>query len=487
MDVRPKKRSGRGRLLGLAVGLLSFGVIAGGVAAVVLLWRIDRTPREFAAELQQPEIISQPVVGGVANFAADLLNRADRLVQPKAVSLPGSLGASASRSGETPDGRLLLVSSLQELSDAAAGASPGDIIQIQPGQYHFSGTAIHFSTRGTAADPIVVRAARLGDVVIESDGVETFKVTAPFWRFENLSMRGVCANHSVCEHAFHVVAGASDTVIRNNLMVDYNAHIKINGENGRFPDHGVVEGNTMTNTVPRVTENPIAPVDLVAANDWVIRGNIIADFVRAPGKIGETPYGGFVKGEGEGNVMERNVVLCEWKLRGVPGEEVGLSLGGAGTGLPYRRMNGLSGLEQVGGVIRDNLVAFCSGDGIYVNRSARSAIDHNTLLDTAGIQVRFVESSATVTANIVDGAIRKRDGSALQTRDNAKPFLPGLFVGLHPQRGWFRDPAAFDLAWLKQPPSLTETDSRVDLCGQERVANSPPGAFDDYSGCLGGQ
>jgi hypothetical protein len=471
----------RGLILGCAA---AFG--AGMTAAVTLRW-MDRTPREWAAELERPALRNEPVIGPAASLVAHWLTRADRLVPQGTVSLPGSPGASIDRSGDIPAGRLRLVSSLQQLADAAASAEPGDVIQIQPGRYRFSGIAIHFSRPGTAAAPIVVRAARLGDAVIESDGVETLKVTGPFWRFENLSMQGVCADHSRCEHAFHVVAGATDAVIRNNLLVDYNAHIKINGEDGQFPDHGVIEGNTMTDTAPRVTENPIAPVDLVAANEWVIRGNIITDFIRAPGKGGEPPYGGFVKGEGEGNVLERNLVVCEWKLRDVPGERVGLSLGGGGTGMPFRRMKGLSGFEQVGGVVRDNLVAFCSDDGIYVNRSARSIIDHNTLLDTAGIDVRFIESSATVTANIVDGAIRKREGSSLQSWDNAMPFLPGLFAGLHPQRSLFRDPAALDLAWRKAPPPLAETEPRADLCGQERGPASPPGAFGDYAACLNSQ
>jgi parallel beta-helix repeat protein len=486
-DVRPKQRSFARRAFGLSLGLAAFGIMAGGVTAGVVVWQMDQTPREWANRLLRPDIAEQPLLGSAAGLAASLLNQADRLVPAKTATLPGSLGASAERSGTVPDGRLRPVSSLQELRDAAGDALPGDVIQIQPGLYHFTGSAIHLNRPGTAAAPIVVRAARLGDVVIESDGVETLKVSAPFWRFENLSMRGVCADHSECEHAFHVVAGGGNAVIRNNLLVDYNAHIKINGEDGLFPDHGLVEGNTMTDTAPRVTANPIAPVDLVAANEWVIRGNIIADFIRAPGQGGEPPYGGFVKGEGEGNVLERNLVVCEWTLRGIPGERVGLSLGGGSTGMPFRRMKGLSGFEQVGGVVRDNLVASCSDDGIYVNRSARSVIDHNTLLDTAGIDVRFIESSATVTANIVDGAIRKRDASSLQSRDNAMPFLPELFVGLHPQRGFFRDPAALDLAWDRQPAGLADAARRVDLCGRQRPANAPPGAFGDFGDCLAGQ
>ena len=178
-------------------------------------------------------------------------------------------------------------------------------------------TPIKFSQPGTAAAPITLRAARLGDAVIQSDTVETFHVSAPFWRFENLIMRGVCSDHTNCEHAIHIVGGATDVLIRNNRFEDYNAHIKINGEGGSFPDRGVIEGNTFTDTAPRITDNPVTPIDLVAASDWHIRTNIIADFVR--GNDARATYGAFVKGAGEGNVIERNLVVCEWKLRGVPG------------------------------------------------------------------------------------------------------------------------------------------------------------------------
>jgi hypothetical protein len=418
------------------------------------------------------------VLGAVADTTATWLIHADRLaVVAGPVALPASLGAAAERSGGLPGGSLRPVASLQALAAAVADARPGDVIQIQPGQYRLSGAPIRITQPGTAAAPIVVRAARLGEVVIESDAVVAFKVMAPYWRFENLSLRGVCADHSDCEHALHVVGGGAFTVIRNNLMADYNAHIKINGEDGQFPDGGVVEGNTLTETAPRVTTNPIAPVDLVAASNWIIRGNIITDFIRQ-GDTGEPPYGGFVKGEGEDNVMERNLVICEWRIHNVPGQRVGLSLGGGGTGMPYRRLQGRSGFEQVGGVIRDNLIAFCSDDGIYLNHAARSVVDHNTLLDTAGIDVRFIESSATVTANIVDGAIRTRDEASLHSWDNAMPFLPGLFAGWHPQRGFYRDPATLD---------LPNTDPHIDLCGHRRGDHAPPGAFDEYAGCLNSQ
>jgi hypothetical protein len=109
------------------------------------------------------------------------------------------------------------------------------------------------------------------------------------------------------------------------------------------------------------------------------------------------------------------------------------------------------------------------------------------LLDTAGVDARFVETSAVVTANIVDGAIRARDRAALRAEDNAAPFLLSLFAGWHRQRGFFADPAALDLTWRKPPDRLPDSDPRIDLCGHQRGNDSVPGAFDDFAGCLNPQ
>ena len=483
--VPAKNRGYLGRLLcGLFV-LTCLGAVAGVGMAGVFLYQAGRTPREWAPYLQRRALKHRPLIVNMVDAVAWWLIHADRLHVSEAFPLPASLGASADRSGVLPEGHLRRVSSSQALSQAVASAKPGDIIQLDPGRYRFDGYSIKFAQAGTAAAPIILRAARLGDAVIESDAAVTFNVAAPYWRFENLSMRGICANHSNCEHAIHVVGGATDVLIRNNRFEDFNAHLKINGEDGRFPDRGIVEGNTFTNSVPRATENPVTPIDLVAASDWQIRANIIADFVRAD--EGRATYGAFVKGAGERNVLERNLVVCEWKLRGASGEHVGLSLGGGGTDLNVRREQGRSGFEQVGGIIRDNLIVACDDDGIYLNRAARSVVDHNTLLDTAGIDARFAETSATVTANVVDGVVRARDGALLKAQDNAEPFLLGLFAGWHPQRGLFRDPATLDLTWRQEPDRTADSEPRIDLCGRRRGAQAVPGAFDDFAPCLAGQ
>ncbi|HEY0184036.1 MAG TPA: right-handed parallel beta-helix repeat-containing protein [Rhodopila sp.] len=480
--VRARPRSIARRLVRLLVVVACLGGVAGAATAGVILSHLGRTPREWAPYLQRRAAKHRPLIVNAADLVARWLIYADRLAPPQPFTLPAFAGATVSRSGIAPPGRLRVVASLPALAEAAATAEPGDVIQLEPGHYRFGGYSIKFNRPGTADAPITLRAATLDGAVVESDASETFNVSAPFWRFENLSMRGVCGNHSDCEHAIHVVGGATDVVIRNNRFRDYNAHIKVNGEGGRFPDRGVIEGNTLTDTAPRSTDNPVTPIDLVAASNWLIRGNVIADFVRADG--GKVTYGAFVKGAGEANIIERNVVICEWKLRNVAGQRVGLSLGGGGTDDYARREQGHSGFEQTGGIIRDNLIASCDDDGIYLNRAARSVIDHNTLLDTAGIDARFVETSASVTANIVDGVIRARDAAALRVQDNQAAYLLELFAGVHPQRGYFSGPNTLDLTWRREPERRLDASRRVDLCGHPRSVMTSPGAFEDYGFCL---
>jgi parallel beta-helix repeat protein len=257
----------------------------------------------------------------------------------------------------------------------------------------------------------------------------------------------------------------------------------VNGEHRRFPDHGLIEYNTIRNTAPRQTEAPVTPIDIVAANHWTIRGNLISDFIKAQGD--RISYGAFVKGGGSHNRFERNVVLCEDVLRGQPGWRVGISLGGGGSEAEFCRDRACA-LEQSEGTIEANLVASCSDDGIYVNRGAMSRITHNTVIDTGGIAVRFPESSAEVQGNLVDGTIRMRDGGLIHAGDNLQTGMTALYLGRHPQRVVFRDAPALDLRWKTIAPRLRDQSPSVDLCGTARPAVPAYGAFEDFSPCLDG-
>lgn len=50
-----------------------------------------------------------------------------------------------------------------------------------------------------------------------------------------------------------LVGRADHFTARNNTIVDFNAHFKVNGHQGDFPDHGAITGNTITNTAIRTT------------------------------------------------------------------------------------------------------------------------------------------------------------------------------------------------------------------------------------------
>ena len=136
-------------------------------------------------------------------------------------------------------------------------------------------------------------------------------------------------------------------------------------------------------------------------------------------------------------------------------------------------------------MIRSNLVASCSDDGIYLNNAAGSKLVHNTVLDTGGIHVRYAASSADIEGNLVDGDIRARDGAVLRLEDNRSTPIALLYAGYHPARGAFVAPQAFDLQWSGKPPRRSAAGSLTpDLCGAVRPANPVYGAFEDIGPCL---
>jgi hypothetical protein len=489
--VRPSSPARRRRRLFLAASLLAilFALLAGGFIAAVR--KVGVAPRLLGPYLERRSSGHNALVeraGAELNRMLQWLDRgavAPRTVHPRwafALRPDSSTAPPAAR-------RAVSVTSAAQLRAALADARAGDAITIAPGTYRFDGPSLDINRAGGEEAPIVVRAERPGTVTLRFALLEGFHVRAPHWTFENLTIVGACGSDDACEHAFHVVGLARGVVIRNNELRDFNAHIKINGADGAYPDGGRIEGNRLTNSAPRATDAPVSPIDLVAASDWHIDGNFIADFVKAGGDF--TSYGAFAKGGGSGNRFVRNVVLCEHRLRGAAGRRVGLSFGGGGSGDPRFCRFGRCAIEHEQGLMRDNLIASCSDDGIYVNRGAQTLIAHNTLLDTAGINVRFVESAAFVDGNLLDGPIAARDGASLRLGDNLATVLPLLYLGHAAARGVFIDARQLDLRWRDTAPRRSQIaaaagagPNAVDLCGQRRANPAAYGAFEDFTDCL---
>jgi parallel beta-helix repeat protein len=363
------------------------------------------------------------------------------------------------------------VASLEELQRAMQVAVPGTVIELLPGRYELKRDFKIPARAGAAGQPIVVRAAEPGSVEILSSALEGFIVTQPYWVFENLTMQGVCRHDSSCEHAFHIAGQARGTVIRNNRLLDFNAHLKINGSDGAYPDDGLVQFNTLDNTRPRATPNPVTPIDLVTASRWVVADNLVANFIKNQGD--GVSYGLFMKGGGRAGRIERNLVICARddisarSDRPGAGVRVGISLGGGGTGAGYCR-GGPCTAEHHEGVVTNNVVAHCNDAGIDINGASQSIVAHNTLINTGWIDARNPNASAAIYGNWMEGRIRTRNGAWVEASTNVTRSLADFVPG--------RD--ALALNWTQQPePIATSQASPQDFCGRRRDSSSPPGAI----------
>lgn len=477
---RKKKRG-----LGKTVLVWSCLLLLPLLLAVLALEQVNRTPRELAPYIERRAAGHNPVIVGIGAWAGKILRALDRM-EPVSHPLPtlsaGVQPAYRAISGSA-SGREVEAGTVEQALLAIRNAQPGDDIVLLPGVYRFSGNNIIVSNPGQSSARITVKARQAGTVKLELSSQQGFIVSAPYWTFENLHLRGVCATHTDCEHAFHVTGEARHFVARNNTILDFNAHFKINSHNGQHPDDGLIEQNTLSNSAIRDTRNPVTVIDVVGASRWRIRRNLISDFIK--GGSDRISYGAFTKGAGGENVIEQNIVICEHRLHGAAGQRVGLSLGGGGTGPQFCRDQRCI-TEQDRSVIDSNLVMSCSDDGIYLNKAAASRVSNNTLLDTGGIEVRYAESSADVTANLVDGKIRAKEGGLMHASDNLDTSMTSLYLGRHPVRARFRNPAKLDLSWNNKPDELPRgLPVPTDLCGTQRSAQSPAGAFDDFAGCLG--
>ncbi len=458
-----------GLLVLTSIALLALAVDAKGIP-----------PRRLGPYIEQRAAGHNPLIENAGRWVAAILLNLDRGDAGTYALPPPKPAPSATEGSGAYSKRVVEVDSANAARQALASARPGDVINFRPGTYRFDGSYLEASQAGKAGQEIVVRAEHPDSVFLEFNLSEGFLVTAPYWTFENLTIRGVCKDHSNCEHAFHVVGQATNFSARNNRISDFNAHFKINGSAGKFPDHGLIEANVLRNSAPRQTANPVTFVDLVAASNWTVRNNLIADFIKLEGD--RISYGAFAKGGGMENRFERNIVVCEDRLRNYPGQRVGLSLGGGGTSKEACRDRRCI-TEQQRGVLSTNLIASCSDDGIYVNRAAESKVKDNTLIDTGPISVRFAESSADLEGNLVDSAIHARDDALVRLFDNRQTRMDQLYMGRHPVRDLFADARTLDLRWKDAPPRRESTADPIELCASGRKAKAAYGAFDDYAKC----
>lgn len=372
-----------------------------------------------------------------------------------------------------PANRTVLVGSAAELTNAIGKATPGTVITLTAGDYSFSGHSIEIRESGTPDRPIIVRGLSLGAAKLHFNMLEGFHVQGSNWIFENLQIDGTCSRDKKCEHAFHVTGPATGIVIRNNWVSNFNAPVKVNGTPKGFPDRGTILNNAFVNDRPRETDRPVTLLDIVGVRNWDVEGNFIADFAKAEGN--HTSYGVFFKGDGSDNIFERNLIRCEWRLRG--GTRIGFSFGGGGTGLSFCR-DGKCRVEHTRGIMRSNVVMNCPNDvGVYLNKSKDTLIYNNLIIKTRGIDVRYDGSSAKIFNNVIDGRILARQGGTYTEQHNAistwdavldRDISDSLFAA--PQIGDLRATAPDRLVGMGEPLA----EPARDFCGLPYPRGSAP-------------
>lgn len=376
------------------------------------------------------------------------------------------------------------VSNSTELRNAIDAASAGDVITLAPGTYDFS-SSLSCNAAGTSTDPIVVRAASLGDALVRLDSpleifVELFVVSAPHWRFENLEIEGICSNDSDCEHAFHFVGDADFATVSQSLIRDFNVPIRGNGAAGSFPDDVIISEVELRNAGARNTTSPVAMIDAIGGRRWVIRDNIIADFGKLLGNT--ISYAAILRGNSRDGVMEGNLVICEDAH--TEGNRLGLSLGGGGTAPDPICEGGTCTPEHQNGLIRNNIILRCPDDfGILLNEASNAGVYHNTLVGSSGIRATFPASAVDVRNSLTSGSIQADGGATVTESSNITGISLATFDA------WFADPNLLDFSLLDGSSFVDQgevlADVTDDFCANDRDDPSPDGGAVEYDADLG--
>ncbi len=393
-------------------------------------------------------------------------------------------------------GTVVSVCSEADILNAIANASPGDVITVCPGTFAFD-KLIKVQQDGQASNRIFLRAAQSGTVTLNLSHIENFKISGKFWIFENMTFFGDCTSGSGCEHAFHIVGDADDVIFRNNEVVNFASHVKLNGEvvgSGpakSFPDRAMFINNFWHNTKYVTNNAPHNILNLDGGVDHVVRGNIFADY-NTPASLPKSASAVYPKASALRILIEQNLIVCE-KVR-TDGETArGIQLG---DGAPASICDGDVDQDGQGdcvengqsqeAIVRNNIIMNCnnggSATGIMVGSDRESKIYHNTVFNVdprnGAFYVGHKDHDTFWRYNILENGFNTNYAKqALNESDNiaASPSEVNAF---------FTAPGDGDLS-LKQGSGfleqvLADPDASHDFCGYPRGETADLGAI-EYS------
>jgi hypothetical protein len=393
-------------------------------------------------------------------------------------------------------GNVVSVCSESEILAAIAGASAGDVITVCPGTFAFN-QLISVDANGNEEERIFLRAAEAGTVTFNLSHIENFKIGGKFWIFENITFFGDCSSASSCEHAFHIVGDADDLIFRNNEVVNFASHVKLNGEvvgagpGKAFPDRTWFIDNFWHNTKYVQNDAPHNILNLDGGKDHVVRGNIFADY-STPTSLPKSASAVYPKASALRILIEQNLIVCE-KARTEGETNRGVQLG---DGAPASICDGDDDQDGNGdcveqgqsqeALVRNNIVMGCnnggSSAGIMIGSDRASQVLHNTVYDAEPRNAAFYEGHPDHTTffrfDILENGFNTNYASGtLNEADNLMPSHAEM-------DGLFADPAAGDFS-LSDGSTITEqnpSDPAVphDFCGYPRGDSADLGAI-EYS------
>jgi len=364
-------------------------------------------------------------------------------------------------------GRIVNVSTVGQLQDAAAHARDGDTILVADGVYQLD----HFlqltgrtgvTLRGSSGDAAKVELRGIGWDDTDRDDILRIQactgVTVAYLTFAECHAYGIKLEQTPWEGRqlkdLHIYACS----FRN---IGTRA-IKGTGGGGGFVDGGSIRYCDFGNTkIPPKTwiydGDYISAIDCMRLRDWEIADNYFHDI---RGANGGARGAIFVWVESQNVVSERNVfVNCDRSI--AYGNPSGSSEEGT---KPH----------MTGGIIRNNLIVAGADTGIELSWVRGVKVCHNTVLtrggNGSGIHYHWREiSGVEIANNLVRGRIYGDEGGVSQ-RDN-------LTTGI--QDSWFKRLASSDLhltpaAQMSKVERLPDCPNDFD--GTARPSRTAPGA-----------
>lgn len=356
----------------------------------------------------------------------------------------------------------IVVSTRAGLVDAFDRAQAGDVVRLVPGTYRFS-RSIWTSHAGTPAAPIRVTGGTLPDVRLDFESVEGLVFNHAYWILENVWVNGVCNDPGACEAAVGVKPPADGFVMRGCRISNWSQHVKASRTRNDEADDASLIANEFYNDVPI---NGSA-IDIVGGKRWRVAGNFVHDFGGDPSNA---DYGIFLKGGTSSGVVERNLVICG---AGRPsfGVEVGISMGGGGTGFTYCPNRDCS-CEDRNSIVRNNIVLRCSDAGLHTKRACGSKFLHNMVAESGGgfqIQHDGAGDPVVIQNNVLGGRIFGENNYVAM--NNAVGVAGAALSKI------YRDPTNADLREGSDPSAVRDRAVHLgevteDYCGVPRPAGA---------------